>query len=159
MSSTWITPISDRVELDINSKTSKAYINVQDINRIEGNIAFIYDALNALPYDIPAQIYKIWAITGIPNTDDIARICENIKSLADHYYIPPRYARLAIIVQKKALAYRDVNDIEACLAWLYNEFVTLGRNYNTHLKFKNAPLTHAQMKAFTHERLRKDWSI
>lgn len=159
MNTEWILPIVDRTELDISSKTPKAYLNAQDFNRIESNIAFIHEELNKLPYKIPTQTHKTWNNTGIPTTADITRLCENISAIVEHYYTPPQFERLEGIANKQAIDYKDANDLEGYMLWLYNELKVLGRNYNTHQKLKNKPFTYAQLTAFTHEQLKKDWNI
>ena len=37
----WIDPVYDRDQIDIDNKTTKGYYNVDDLNRIEENCAYL----------------------------------------------------------------------------------------------------------------------
>ncbi|PWM43110.1 MAG: hypothetical protein DBX47_07365 [Clostridiales bacterium] len=131
------------------------YINVSDLNAIEKNIECLHETLNKLPYNIPQLIYKVWDNTGIPNTSDIKRICENIKIIADYYYEPPEYKYLADIPNKKSLNNVDLNDIEKCLLWLQAQ-IESGRDCNTHGTLQNKLFTQAGLSKFKHQELRRE---
>ena len=139
--------------------TPRDCLDANSLTVIENDTRYLHEELNKLPYSIPVQTYKIWDYSGIPVTDDIWRICENIKVIADYYYEPPKYERLSDIPNKESLDNVDMNDIEECLLWLYQSFKLLLRNYNTHLVLRNKPLTHTQLSAFKHIQIKKDWNI
>lgn len=151
---TWISPITDRQQEDIRLGTPKAFLNVSDFNRIEGNIRYLREALNASNYPVGEQTHRTWTMTGVPNTGDIGRICENISMVAKAYFIPPRFERLAEIPEKTSLNYEDVNDMEEFLRWLHHEFVVARREHNTHRTL--ASRRHIDLAQFTHNQLRRE---
>jgi len=141
----WITPKTNWQATE--------YLNVADINRIEGNIRYLREALNAMSYRIPEQVHQFWATAGLPNAGDIRRICDNIRMIAEHYFHPPHYERLLEIPNKAALDNEDVNDIEEFLRWL-NEQRLAGRLHNRHENL--ARFTHAQLAGHRHIQLREE---
>lgn len=73
----WQTPIYDRTQSDIDNKTSKGYLNIVDLNRIEGNIEYI---ANLMGVEVTT---KKWEVTSIPYSTDFDRIMNNIKILQE----------------------------------------------------------------------------
>ncbi len=71
----WQTPIYDRTQSDINNKTSKGYLNISDLNRIEGNIAYVAEIMG-----VSVQ-KKEWNILSLPTSADFTRIGKNIAIL------------------------------------------------------------------------------
>ena len=141
----WITPKTNWQATE--------YFNLADLNRIEGNIRFLRDALNALSYHVPEQVHRTWTHSGLPNIGDIRRICDNIRMIAEHYFRPPHYERLLEIPNKVALDNHDANDIEEFLRWL-NEQRLAGRLHNRHQDL--ARFTHAQLVTMRHIQLREE---
>jgi len=142
----WATPKTDWQPVD--------YLNAVDLVRIESNTWYLREELNRASYQIPALIHRMWTRDGIPNTEDIRRICDNIRVIADHYFRPPHYERLLLIPNKEALDNQDANDLEEFLRWLHHEFRILGRSHNRHQGLTR--LTHAQLRQFTHTQIRRD---
>ena len=141
----WITPKTNWQPTE--------YVNVGDMNRIEGNIRFLRDTLNAMSYRIPDQVHRSWVHSGLPNIGDIRRICENIRMIAEHYFRPPHHERLLVIPTKAAIDNQDANDIEEFLRWL-NAQRLAGRLHNRHQDL--APFTHAQLAGRRHIQLREE---
>ena len=71
----WQTPIYNRTQKDIDNHNPIAYLNVSDMNRIEGNIGYIAELMGI---DI---VIKEWKDKDLPTTADFKRIGENIKTL------------------------------------------------------------------------------
>lgn len=71
----WQTPIYDRTQSDIDNKTAKGYLNISDLNRIEGNIAYVAEIMG-----VSVQ-KKEWNILSLPTSADFTRIGNNIATL------------------------------------------------------------------------------
>ncbi|MCL2378304.1 MAG: hypothetical protein FWC77_04165 [Defluviitaleaceae bacterium] len=78
----WITPITDRTAADITNRTARGFLNASDINRIEGNIAWLAHQLSR--FNIFANITSVtdWNTAKVPNVSDFQRIRSNIITLA-----------------------------------------------------------------------------
>jgi len=78
----WITPITDRTAADVANRTARGFLNVSDINRIEGNIAWLTNELRR--FNIFADIHSIanWNANGLPRITDLQRIRNNASSIA-----------------------------------------------------------------------------
>lgn len=123
----WRTPVFDRTREDVehaiktiadwvNSDVSvnplavhdlKGCLNVSDINRIEGNIAYLAEMLNDYCYS-PDFSTKSWTNSGLPNETDISRILNNLRAIIGNFYqqseAPP--------VPHHLQGYEDVNSVE-----------------------------------------------
>ena len=85
----------------------KGCLNVIDINRIEGNIAYLAERLFEFGY--PSDTFvKQWDKDNLPNGQDIQRIISNIQALVAAYYQPNN----APALPKTISTYSDVNAIE-----------------------------------------------
>ena len=107
----WIEPIDDRAPIDIENKTSKAYLNADDLNRIENNVAYLSEQLNALYYRHHTSSKTDWDCSGVPRVSDLQRICDNIGALVAAYRSPDGYREISEIPEKN-LTYEDVNNLE-----------------------------------------------
>lgn len=123
----WRTPVFDRTREDVeyaiktiaewvNSDMSvdplavhdlKGCLNVSDINRIEGNIAYLAERLNGYGYS-PDVSTKSWTRSGLPNETDISRILYNIRAIVDNFYQQSK----APAVPYRLQGYEDVNSAE-----------------------------------------------
>jgi hypothetical protein len=151
MSTAWISPVTDRAQSDIDGKTSKAYLNTADLNRIEGNIAHLSEFLNSKGYKIPLFPPVVWTKKGIPTTEDIQRICGRVKAITEAYYEPKKYMDISGLYEKR-LDFNDVNYVEENLREI-KELLNRGIHYNTWGDL--APYTHGDLSAYTHEKLLK----
>ena len=117
----WVTPITDRGDLDIVNRTSKAYFNVADWNRIRDNNAVVMNLVNLMfgtsltPDGISGP-----STPTIPNAPyfnlmihDIARAC-----VASGFATAPRYDWPDD--GTAAPNYVDVNGWERALLDIYN---------------------------------------
>lgn len=119
----WIEPIFDRTQADVdyaiaklselrevggeNNVFLKGACNYTDFNRIEGNIQYLRERLNALYY-YPETETKTWNRNGLPNTKDISRIIDNIQEIIAAFFQDPSAPELP----DNMLTYKQVNDIE-----------------------------------------------
>ena len=85
----------------------KGCLNLSDINRIEGNIAYLADKMESYAYS-PNIHGKQWSRGDMPNQNDMSRIIENIRALIDAYYPPHNPPDLPTTM----LSYEDINAIE-----------------------------------------------
>lgn len=85
----------------------KGCLNLGDLNRIEGNIAYLGELMESFSYT-PNIHGKKWSITDMPNQNDMSRIVENIRSLISAYYSPSTPPSLPSTM----LSYTDLNAIE-----------------------------------------------
>ncbi len=127
----WIDPVYDRTQADVDfaiktiaewiaANTAgnplvvydlKGCLNVSDMNRIEGNIAYLSEQFNQLMYP-PDTSVKTWGVDGLPTGDDIARIIANVRALIAAFYQQPQ----APEVPEDMRNYSEINDIEKNLA-------------------------------------------
>jgi hypothetical protein len=86
----------------------KGCLNLLDLNRIEGNIAFLAETMERFSYS--SDIHgKQWGRSDIPNQNDMLRIIKNIGSLIDAFY-PFNFDRPSL--PTTMLSYDDINTIE-----------------------------------------------
>ncbi len=108
----WKQPIYDRTMQDIYDKTKKAYLNVEDLNRIEGNIAYI-GVMMAVEVET-----KTWSKTSLPTAADFVRIGNNIAKLKEHvdYTTYPDYPSVPIN------NFQKINTIEMLLESIQGDY-------------------------------------
>lgn len=85
----------------------KGCLNLLDLNRIEGNIAFLAEQMENFSYS-PNIHGKQWGRVDMPNQNDMSRIIDNIRALIDAFYSPDNPPSLPTTM----LSYHDVNAIE-----------------------------------------------
>lgn len=142
----YVTAVTDRTQTDIDTRTSKAFFNVADWDRIEDNAIFVKDEL--ITYSgaviIFTGIASAPAITSIPNVDDFNRLLENIEYLrqAAASVIPTLtdtagFSAIAYDweagASKEAPDYTDVNQWERVIDLIHSQIAA-----ETSLKFRYA---------------------
>ena len=85
----------------------KGCLNLTDLNRIEGNIAYLAEKMESYYYS-PNIHEKIWVREDMPNQNDMSRIVDNIRSLISSFYPPNNSPALPSTM----LSYSDINAIE-----------------------------------------------
>lgn len=80
----WVTPVIDRTYSDIVNKTSKAYYNAFDFNRIEGNCKELAQMLN-----VQITTKTDWSMSDFPTASHVNRIVDNVDKLRQAYYTYP----------------------------------------------------------------------
>lgn len=123
----WKNPVTDRTQEDVDFAISKiaewiagdvthnplvvydlkGCLNVADINRIEGNVAYLSDKLTELAYP-PNTATKSWDRVGLPNEQDISRILYNVRAIISAYY----QQGSAPEVPSSMMGYEEVNAVE-----------------------------------------------
>ena len=125
--SEWRTPVFDRTREDVEYAIKtiaewigddmsgnhlaihdlKGCLNVSDINRIEGNIAYLSAELNGLLYSNNTSTRE-WTNGGLPNEQDIERVLGNISGLTMAFHAPIN----APPVPSGLSSYDEVNAVE-----------------------------------------------
>ena len=82
-------------------------MNPLDLNRIEGNIAYLSEKFTELDYSSNIDT-KEWNKGDLPTENDIKRIISNIRSLVESFYQPSD----APALPSTMLSYEDINSIE-----------------------------------------------
>lgn len=85
----------------------KGCLNLLDLNRIEGNIAYLAEKMESYSYS-PNIHAKQWTKVDLPNENDMSRIIDNIRSLTSAFYSPHNPPSLPTAM----LSYSDINAIE-----------------------------------------------
>lgn len=85
----------------------KGCFNLLDLNRIEGNIAYLAEKLENLSYSTNIHC-KQWDRVDMPNQNDMSRIIENIRSLISAFYSLDNSPSLPTTM----MSYKDINAIE-----------------------------------------------
>ena len=85
----------------------KGCLNLSDISRIEGNIAYLAEKLTQNRYDILVNS-KEWAGDGLPTAQDMSRIGGNIRSLISGF----AKSFEATTVPDLMLSFEDINALE-----------------------------------------------
>lgn len=89
----------------------KGCLNLLDLNRIEGNIAFLAEKMESYSYS-PNIHGKQWNRADMPNQNDMERIIENIRALVNAFYSPDNPPALPTMM----VSYADINAIEENLS-------------------------------------------
>jgi hypothetical protein len=85
----WVTPITDRIQDDIDNLTSKAYFNIADWVRIDGNTTEIAGILATYDYPDPGLTVLIPpTVTTIPVVSEINSFINNISLLQAVAFLP-----------------------------------------------------------------------
>lgn len=120
----WITPIFDRTAGDVSrairqisewtkngfpSETPdlKGCLNASDLNRIEGNTAYLSETLTEYGYPSSVET-KTWGRDGLPNRGDVDRVIGNVRSVIESFYTHPSAPPLP----SSMLRYEEINSIE-----------------------------------------------
>ena len=106
----------------------KGCLNLADLNRIEGNIAYLAEMLEEYGYS-PNIHGKQWEKDGVPTQNDMERIVGNIRDIISVYYSPINPPTLPTTM----LSYSDINAIEEnlylikeILDWMKKSFKAVG---------------------------------
>lgn len=75
----WIQPIYDRTQEDVDNKTSKGYLNIEDLNRIEGNVQELGNLLGLELSTI------VWTHDTLPTKAQFDRILDNLTSIKERW--------------------------------------------------------------------------
>jgi hypothetical protein len=85
----WVNPITDRTITDINTRTSKAFFNVADWIRIDGNNRELQTLIeNLLSLVVSLETLTPPTITHFPTAEEINALIENINRLREAACLP-----------------------------------------------------------------------
>ena len=99
------------VRLDIDDVYDlKGCLNVSDLNRIEGNIAYLAERMENYFFH-PTTYSKRWTREGLPTEAELSRILDNIHSLIDSFYTPNNSPNLPTQI----VSYDGLNNVEETL--------------------------------------------
>ena len=85
----------------------KGCLNLVDLNRIEGNIAYLAEKMESFSYS-PNIHGRKWSKADMPTQNDMSRIIGNIRSLVSAFYSPNNPPALPTTM----MSYDDINAIE-----------------------------------------------
>lgn len=124
----WQNPVYDRAFADVEEARRKirewteepspqiadlkGCLNVSDLNRIEGNMAYLAETLNGLMYSVTISV-RLWNRSEMPLQKDIRRILFNLTALTAAYYQPEEPA-----VPPAMSTYEEINAVEYLLELL-----------------------------------------
>lgn len=106
----WITPVTDRTQADIDNKVSKAYLNYSDLNRIESDTEYIRSALiNTCALIVPTMTIKTnWIEADMIYLIDLERIRSNISILKSLWYST---TTIPTVLSPSYLKFNDIEQI------------------------------------------------
>ncbi len=105
--------VYDRTQADIDERTEKAYVNAEDMNRVEDNIELIAGLFGI------SVVCKKWIIGDLPRISDFGRIIENIQKIREAYVVK---ADTPLVPVQPLNTYEKWNDMEHILHdifWIY----------------------------------------
>jgi hypothetical protein len=122
--SKWIEPVFDRTQADVGYAIAqlttwikegtpdavvdlKGCFTVSDMNRIEGDIAYLSEKLSELGYYVDTSC-KTWGLADLPTVRDVSRILTNIENIESAFVIPAD----APVLPQSMVKYGEINDIE-----------------------------------------------
>lgn len=78
----WVTPVTDRAASDLVARNAKAFLNVADWKRIDGNISIVQALiLSLIGVTVTLNSLDTPATTTFPTADEINELVENIERL------------------------------------------------------------------------------
>lgn len=134
----WITPIIDRTQADVNlvleydnigynnltpeqkavwNAGMKGALNASDLNRIENNIQYLASILELYNLNIKTN----WQMSDVPRNNDFNRILSNLNALKDKFHL--KYdINLPETPNLPLNSYEKINDIENILYIINQSF-------------------------------------
>lgn len=134
----WITPIIDRTQADVNlvleydnigynnltpeqkavwNAGMKGALNASDLNRIENNIQYLASILELYNLNIKTN----WQISDVPRNNDFNRILSNLNALKDKFHLKYDIS-LPETPDLPLNSYEKINDIENILYIINQSF-------------------------------------
>lgn len=106
--------ITDRTQADLDNDTDRAYIDYEDLNRIEGAIQFLSDRLRDAGYQNTVSVRSAeWMMQDIRTQADMDRIRDNINILRSVYTVLPDTPDTPVSITYSSIA--QANAIEQIL--------------------------------------------
>lgn len=102
----------------------KGCLNLSDISRVEGNIAYLAARLTQYRYSVDVDSRE-WVKDDLPTAQDMSRIANNIRSLISGFANPSGSAT----VPDEMLSYVDINALERNLYLLKQLLDAMGLSF------------------------------
>lgn len=99
--------VYDRTQEDVNEKTKKAFLNAEDLSRIESNTELIAQYIA-----VPVSVKTEWKIGDLPRVSDYERIKQNTEKIRSGYAIR---ADTPKVPERPYNHFQKWNDIEKIL--------------------------------------------
>lgn len=80
--------IWDRTQSDLDNLSQKAYIDYEDLNRVEEAVSWVSYVLNAYGYRNTIHSKTDWSMSDFRADADMDRLRDNINAIRDAYYTP-----------------------------------------------------------------------
>lgn len=114
----WTQPVFDRTQQDVLMETEKGFLNVEDLNRIEGNIEYLSDlmGLSYEPYE--------WSMEDMPTGERLANIRNGVAQIKQSFYGLPNTPKYT--PSNPLNSWKKINEIEQILNdyhWMYTEYL------------------------------------
>jgi hypothetical protein len=116
----WTDPIFDRTVDDITDRTSKAFLNVADWERINDNTTVLRGLLVTQGYEVDYTPLTPPEMTSIPTAEDINALVENIEACRLAMEIAPGGGIVALFHAYQPGAGAVAPDWRAVNAWEQN---------------------------------------
>jgi hypothetical protein len=114
----WVTPVTDRTAADVTARNAKAFLNVADWVRIDGNTTVVQaQILSLLGVTVTLTDLTAPAITDFPDVADINSLAENIDLLRIASGIPASTGMLEITHDYQAGPAATVPNYVTVNAW------------------------------------------
>ena len=120
--------IFDRTQSDLENGTSKGYYNYTDLNRIEEWCEYLANLLTSYSYPVSITVKKNWAMSDLPNVNDMERIRSNVNAIKTVFH-----AYTNIPENLEYMTIEKANDIEKILSEL--DFLT--KNMISSFRYSN----------------------
>ena len=120
--------IFDRTQNDLEQKTPKGYYNYTDLNRIETWCEYLANLLTSYSYPVSITVKKNWAMSDLPNVNDMERIRSNVNAIKTVFH-----AYTNIPENLEYMTIEKANDIEKILSEL--DFLT--KNMISSFRYSN----------------------
>lgn len=120
--------IFDRTQNDLEQKTPKSYYNYTDLNRVETWCEYLANLLTSYSYPVSISIKKNWAMSDLPNVNDIERIRSNVNAIKTVFH-----AYTDVPENLNYMTIEKANDIEKILSEL--DFLT--KNMISSFRYSN----------------------
>lgn len=78
--------IFDRTQTDMEQKTPKGYYNYTDLNRVETWCEYLANLLTSYSYPVSITVKKNWAMSDLPNVNDMERIRGNVNAIKTAFH-------------------------------------------------------------------------
>ena len=109
--------ITDRTQADLDNDTARAYIDHDDLNRLEGAVQWIAEHLQDAGYPVRITERLNWLPADVRTQSEMDRLRDNINNLRSAYVTVSTTPRTPASITYSSI--NQANEIEQILADLY----------------------------------------